>query len=232
MCTSAELIAIEAPGHEGVLESAQVIRSEAHRLARLIDDLLLLDRIDATELKISRTPMDLNAVVADTVARLRALDVTRDVHLALERHLPPVPADAERIAQVVTNLVGNAVRYSPDGEPVTVQTKLLPVGVEIRVVDRGFGIPPEDQENIFQRYQRGRSGLARGVSGTGLSFPSCARSWACTAAPSGRRVRKAQVPPFACDYHSRPQDQKSQSQWTVAHEPHEYESNDRRPHHR
>ena len=167
---NAELIAIEAPGHEGVQESAQVIRSEAHRLARLIDDLLLLDRIDATELAISRSPIDLNAVVADTVGRLRALDVTRDIHLALARRLPPIPADPERLAQVVTNLVGNAVRYSPDGEPVTVMTELLPDDVEIRVVDHGIGIPPEDLETVFHRYLRSRSGLARGVSGTGLGL--------------------------------------------------------------
>ena len=95
-----------------------MIRSEAHRLARLIDDLLLLDRIEATELTIARTPIDLNAVIADTVGRLRALDSTRDIHLSLSRQLPPVPADPERIEQVITNLVGNAVRYSPDGAPV------------------------------------------------------------------------------------------------------------------
>ena len=167
---NAELIAIEAPGQEGVQESAQVIRSEARRLARLIDDLLLLDRIEATELTISRTLIDLNAVIADTVGRLRALDVTRDIHLSLARQLPPVPADPERIEQVVTNLVGNAVRYSPEGELVTVTTELRPTDVEIRVIDRGIGIPADDLETIFHRYQRSRSGIAAGVSGTGLGL--------------------------------------------------------------
>jgi PAS domain S-box-containing protein len=167
---NAELIAIEAPGQEGVLESAQVIRSEAHRLARLIDDLLLLDRIEATELTIARVPIDLNALIADTVGRLRALDITRDIHLSLARQIPPVPADPERIEQVITNLVGNAVRYSPDGEPVTVVTEMLPEEVEIRVVDRGIGIPADDLETIFHRYQRSRSGLESGVSGSGLGL--------------------------------------------------------------
>jgi PAS domain S-box-containing protein len=167
---NAELIAIEAPGQEGVLESAQVIRSEAHRLARLIDNLLLLDRIEATELTISRAPIDLNAVIADTVGRLRALDVTREIHLSLARRLPHVPADPERVEQVMTNLIGNAVRYSPDGAPVMVATELLPDEVEIRVMDRGIGIPAEDLETIFHRYQRSRSGLERGISGTGLGL--------------------------------------------------------------
>lgn len=167
---NAELIALESPGHEGVLESAQVIRSEAHRLARLIDDLLLLDRIDATELTITRSPVDLNALIADTVGRLRALDTTRDIQLSLARHLPPVPADPERIEQIITNLVGNAVRYSPDGEPVSVMTELLPEEVEIRVVDRGIGIPPDDLETIFHRYQRSRSGLESGAYGSGLGL--------------------------------------------------------------
>ncbi len=167
---NAELIAIEAPGHDGVLESAQVIRSEAHRLARLIDDLLLLDRIEATELTISRTLIDLNALIADTVGRLRALDVTRDIHLSLARHLPPVPADPERIVQVVTNLVGNAVRYSTEGAPVRVTTELLPGEVEIRVQDRGIGIPAEELETVFHRYQQSRAGVARGVSGSGLGL--------------------------------------------------------------
>ena len=81
-----------------------------------------------------------------------------------------MPADPERIAQVVTNLVGNAVRYSPDGEPVLVTTELLPSEVEIRVVDRGSGIPADDLETIFHRYQRSRTGMAGGVSGTGLGL--------------------------------------------------------------
>lgn len=68
----AELIAIEAPEHAGVLESAQVIWREAHCLARLIDDLLLLDRTNATELAISRTPIDLNAVIADDAGKRTA----------------------------------------------------------------------------------------------------------------------------------------------------------------
>lgn len=167
---NAELIAIESPGQEGVLESAQAIRREAHRLARLIDDLLLLDRIEATELTIARVPNDLNALIADTVGRLRALDISRDIHLSLARQLPPVPADPERIEQVITNLVGNAVRYSPEGEPVTVMTAMLPEEVEIRVTDRGFGIPEDDLETIFHRYQRSRSGLERGASGSGLGL--------------------------------------------------------------
>lgn len=167
---NAELIALEAPGQEGILESAHVIRREAHRLARLIDDLLLLDRIEATELTIARVPVDLNALIADTVGRLRALDITRNLHLSLARQVPPVPADPERIEQVITNLVGNAVRYSPDGEPVTVITELLPDEVEIRVVDRGGGIPDDDLETIFHRYQRSRSGLERGATGSGLGL--------------------------------------------------------------
>lgn len=167
---NAELIAIEAPGEDGILESAQVIRSEAHRLARLIDDLLLLDRIEATELTVARAPIDLNAIIADTVGRLRALDITREIRLSLAHQLPPVPADPERIAQVVTNLVGNAIRYSPDGGVVTVITELLPEHVEIKVVDQGIGIPPDDLESIFHLYQRSRSGLARGASGTGLGL--------------------------------------------------------------
>lgn len=90
--------------------------------------------------------------------------------MTLAKELPPAPADPERIAQVVTNPMGNTVRYSPVGGEVAVQTVLLPEDVEIRGLDRGIGIPPEDLETIVHRYQRSRSGLERGVSGTGLGL--------------------------------------------------------------
>ncbi|MFT4038111.1 MAG: PAS domain-containing sensor histidine kinase [Thermomicrobiales bacterium] len=167
---NAELIALEAAGQEGVLESADVIRNEARRLARLIDDLLLLDRIEATGLILTREPIDLNALIADTVGHLRAIDTSRAIRLSLDRRLGQVPADPERIAQVITNLVGNAVRYSPDGGAITVGTERTPAAARIWVTDTGIGIPADQLGEIFDRYQRSRAGLARGVEGSGLGL--------------------------------------------------------------
>jgi len=170
MAGNAELIAMESPDRPSVLESAQVIQDEARRLARLIDDLLLLDRIEATELVLQRESLDLNGLVEQTVGRLRGLAPEQDVRLILGSDLPSVHADRERVTQMLINLVGNAMRYSPDGGPVTVTTTHEGDRVVLSVADEGVGIAADELDRVFDRYHRARSGQSRGIAGTGLGL--------------------------------------------------------------
>ena len=170
MAGNAELIAMESPDRPSVLESAQVIQDEARRLARLIDDLLLLDRIEATELVLQRESLDLNGLVEQIVGRLRGLAPEQDVRLILGSDLPSVHADRERVTQMLINLVGNAIRYSPDGGPVTVATTHEGDRVVLSVADEGVGIAADELVRVFDRYHRARSGQSRGIAGTGLGL--------------------------------------------------------------
>ena len=170
MAGNAELIAMESPDRPLVLESAQVIQDEARHLARLIDDLLLLDRMEATELVLQRESLDLNGLVAQIVGRLRGLAPTQDVRLILGSDLPSVHADRERMTQMLINLVGNAIKYSPDGGPVTVTTTHEGDRVVLSVADEGIGIAADELVAVFDRYHRARSGQGRGIAGTGLGL--------------------------------------------------------------
>jgi PAS domain S-box-containing protein len=170
MAGNAELIAMESPDRPLVLESAQVIQNEARHLARLIDDLLLLDQMEVAELVLRRQEVDLNALVRDTIDRLRRLTAERDVRLILEPGLARVQTDPERLVQVVINLVGNAIKFSPNGGPVTVRTTREDGGVLFSVRDEGVGIPATALPTIFDRYRRAQSGAARGIVGTGLGL--------------------------------------------------------------
>ena len=170
MAGNAELIAMESPDRPLVLESAQVIQDEARHLARLIDDLLLLDQMEATELVLQRESLDLNELVAQIVGRLRGLAPTQDVRLILGSDLPSVHADRERVTQMLINLVGNAIKYSPDGGPVTVTTTHEGDRVVLSVADEGIGIAADELAVVFDRYRRARSGQGRGIAGTGLGL--------------------------------------------------------------
>jgi signal transduction histidine kinase len=156
----------DAPG----IESTRAIRDEAHRLARLIDDLLLLDQMEVAELVLRRQEVDLNALVEETIGRLRGLAPEREFHRVLAPELQPIAIDPERIGQVLINLIGNAVKFSPSGGPVTVTTTPEPGGVLLSVRDEGVGIPPEALPTIFDRYRRAESGSAPGITGTGLGL--------------------------------------------------------------
>ncbi len=168
---NAELIEMEYAGDAALIESVQVIKSEAWRLANLIAELLLSDREDATGLLLRRQPADLNALAANAVARLREQYPDREIQLALAAHLPPIDVDAQRILQAIGSLAGNAIKFSPEGGPVTITTASDGNALLLSVADTGVGIPAGELDSIFTRYSRARSGPVVGVarSGVGLS---------------------------------------------------------------
>jgi two-component system OmpR family sensor kinase len=163
--------AVDSP--EGVQRSANIIYAEADRMRGLVDGLLDLARLDAGLRTLSRASLDLRALLAGTVDRmgLRA----REKGLTLRAELPPVlpsmAGDADRLAQVFTNLLDNAIKYTPQGGTVTLTAAEAPGGVEVAVADTGSGIPPEDLSRIFERfYQVDKSRARSGGLGLGLAI--------------------------------------------------------------
>jgi PAS domain S-box-containing protein len=149
------------------------IASEAGRLTAIVDRLLAVARLDSGDLQVQLAPIDLSAVVSEVVSSAKQ-------SLALAGHefvldLPPEPlavaADREKLRQIVTDLVDNAVKYSPEGGTVRVAARRRDDTVEVSVDDEGIGIPEAEQSRIFAKFYRAESGgrdLASGGTGLGL----------------------------------------------------------------
>ncbi len=166
------------PDREDVDRTMDRIERESRRLERLVDDLLLLarfDEADPTALRLE--PMDLRAVAVDALHDLRALDPSRPVALTGPGGGPvgpaPVLGDEARLRQVVTNLVGNAVRHTPAGTAVRVGVGTVDGCGVVEVADEGPGLSEEQVELVFERFHRAdgsRSRVEGGGAGLGLAI--------------------------------------------------------------
>jgi signal transduction histidine kinase len=152
-------------------EYAGDINKDARRLARLITDMLDLDRMESGRMTLNSELIDLNRIVTDTAAQFRLNAAEHPIELDLDPGLPPFLGDADRLTQVVTNLLSNAIKYSPSGGAVELQTNRGDKTVTFTVRDHGMGIPPEQLEKIFDRYSRVETAETRVIQGTGLGLP-------------------------------------------------------------
>jgi signal transduction histidine kinase len=148
------------------------IGQETERLVRLTQDLLTLTRADEQALELRLEPLDLAALVGGIVERLRPEAQRKGLRLeygALGAPLP-VRADADRVEQVVLNLLDNALKHAPSGSAVTVSAE--PAGNEavVRVRDEGPGVPPEALERVFDRFFRADPARDRTSGGSGLGL--------------------------------------------------------------
>jgi signal transduction histidine kinase len=144
-----------------------LVADETDRLAALVGDVLDTSRIEAGSFSYSFAPLDLAAIVeeASVTASLGRQDVS--VVARVPRALPPIEGDAARLRQVISNLIDNAIKYSPSGEDVVVRATPLMDKVVVDVTDRGPGIAPADQALIFEKFGRAQGQSAKG-SGLGL----------------------------------------------------------------
>ena len=155
------------------VETVGVILDNSRHLVRLLNDLLDLARSDAGRLVIRPQPTEVAPLIEDSVRLMRAQTDASDQTLTmnLDSDLPPVEAEADRIRQVLVNLLTNAHEYSPEGASIAVMARVIGAEVEIAVSDNGPGIPPDQLEHIFERFVRGEAGLTQRVGGTGLGLP-------------------------------------------------------------
>ena len=164
---------------DGVLpatpETFEQVRVEASRLSRLVDDLQELSRVEAGSYRLDVHPVTLSTLLETTVKRLSHQFDGKQVTLTrnLSPNLPPVLADEDRITQVLTNLLGNALAYTLAGGEVTVSAAKTGDKMLVSVKDNGLGIPAESLPHIFDRFYRvdkSRSRAAGGGSGIGLTI--------------------------------------------------------------
>jgi signal transduction histidine kinase len=160
---------------QAVQQAARVIYDEAGRMNRMVLDLLDLARLDAGTMRIERAPLDMGDLLESIVQKFapQAQRQQIDLRCSCGKVLPTVVGDADRLAQVFTNLVDNALKHTPAGGNVALTAHQLNDWVEVQVADSGAGIPPEEMDRIFERfYQTDKSrsgGSGRGV-GLGLAI--------------------------------------------------------------
>ena len=152
-------------------EYAGDINRDAQRLTRMINDMLDLARIESGRMTLRREPVDLNAVVEDVASRIRPLAPDHTIVLDLQPDLPKPHADRDRMTQVVSNLLNNAVKYSPTGGEIALRTRADGAAIRLLVKDEGLGIPRDALESIFERFSRVESDATEAIQGTGLGLP-------------------------------------------------------------
>jgi PAS domain S-box-containing protein len=150
----------------------ETINVEADKLTEMIEQLLDLSRIEAGTLRISPAECSMEEVFTSAMPQLQMLATEHQLHIELPEGLPKIKADCQRIGQVLTNLVGNASKYTPPQTRVAVTVRQAGTSIEVCVADEGPGIPDEDREQLFQAFRRG-DGAQRRTRGTGLGLAIC-----------------------------------------------------------
>lgn len=170
-------------GVEGVLEdlpqaqlpveyqTLQTVRVSARRMDRLIHDLLEVARIESGKLRIEPHPERISFIIDEAVAMMRPMAAAQGLELIsrADRSLPHVYADGSRILQVISNLMGNAIKFTPSGGKVSIEADLAGNEVLVVVSDTGAGIAPEQLPHLFARHWQGSDRDRRGI-GLGLAI--------------------------------------------------------------
>ncbi len=172
----AELLASDDSLPESTREFLQIIHAESQRLTRMINTFLSVTQLEQKDRQeVLKIPLMLDDVVRETVATMQPAAKRKRIRLVEtgSPKLPPVAADRSLITQAVANLVENAIKYSPERTTVTLTTALEADAVRVVVEDRGYGVPPEAVDRVWEKFYRvARDGhdKAEESTGLGLSF--------------------------------------------------------------
>jgi two-component system sensor histidine kinase ResE len=153
-------------------ELADIIHDETLRMKRLVNDLLDLAQLESGQFQMNFQDLDLTDIVRRVARKFQALAGDREIQLCVEVPEEPVyvQADADRMEQVFTNLMDNAIRHTGPNGTVTIALRESGGHVQVRVSDTGSGIPEEDIPYIWERFYKADKARTRGSSGTGLGL--------------------------------------------------------------
>jgi PAS domain S-box-containing protein len=166
-------------GRETQLECLRTIDEEADKLEEIVDNLLDLSRMESDRLRLDKRFTDVGQLVREVIEAVKLeIDVTNlNSPFSIVHDFPPdslmLHVDARRIEQVLRNLLGNAIKYSPEGGAITVRGRRDKWQILIGISDQGIGIPPGDLERIFERFYRAENEITQSVSGVGLGLAVC-----------------------------------------------------------
>ena len=170
----AELLTSDDTIPEQAREFVTIIANESQRMSRMINTFLAVTQLQRKDKQeVLKIPLRLDEVVRDTIATLQPVAKKKRIRLVEQPALrvPPVAADKSLITQVVKNLLHNAIKYSPERTTVTVSTALEAEAVRVCVEDRGFGIPAESKDRVWEKFYRVvREGQEKDEESTGLGL--------------------------------------------------------------
>lgn len=158
---------------ETVRESLAIIEEESDRLDRLISNLLEASRIQTGTLKLELSDVSIPKLAAKVVERFRVQTSKHELQLDFPPDFPVILADEERLQEVFSNLISNAIKYSPDGGTIRIGGSVHQDHVEVFVADQGMGIPLAKQSKLFEPFYRVDSSLDRRTQGVGLGLFLC-----------------------------------------------------------
>jgi signal transduction histidine kinase len=147
-----------------------MIEDSMNRLVRLVDRLMDVSRVRAGRLELRREPYDLRHIIHQIVEEQRLLAPERVMRLRLPSHAVIVLVDADRISQVVTNFLTNALRYASAQSLIDITLRIIRGQAHLSVRDRGPGIRPEEQAGIWERFQQAEQGKAKAARSGGLGI--------------------------------------------------------------
>ncbi|MCE9668681.1 sensor histidine kinase [Myxococcus stipitatus] len=203
------------PERERLLKALRSMARQTERLTRLVDDLLDTARIQGGRFELERHRVDLVPVLGEVMERF---EVRAEGGITFELEVPTHPVegdwDAPRLDQVLTNLVSNAVRYSPQGGAVRMTLEESATEVHVHVRDQGIGIPPESLSSLFRPFARASNATARHYGGLGLGLFICREIverhggtiWAESPGPQQGSVFHVRLPRFAPTRRAEPAD--------------------------
>jgi two-component system sensor histidine kinase KdpD len=159
---------LEASAQRSLIVTA---REEADRLNRLVGNLLDMTRLESGALQVKREPCDVQDLIGAALGQMEDRFMERQIRVDVASDIPTVNTDFVLIVQVLINLLDNALKYSPDNSPLDIHAGLHYGEIQVAVMDRGIGIPPEDLSRVFDKFYRiQRPGQ---VTGTGLGLAIC-----------------------------------------------------------
>ncbi|RME31275.1 MAG: sensor histidine kinase, partial [Thermoflexia bacterium] len=150
----------------------EVVRSNVNRMDTMVQELLDISRIESGRLRLEIGRVSVQEAVEEAVRALRQEIEAKSQRLEVEIAvpIPPVAADRTRLVQILTNLLSNAYKYTPEGGRIRVTAEPADGCVRFSVSDTGIGIAPEDQERLFTKFFRSQNPVVRSVPGTGLGL--------------------------------------------------------------
>jgi PAS domain S-box-containing protein len=149
----------------------RIVERNAERLQHLVNDLLFVAQVDAGRLTIEHEQVDLAALAADAVEAARVVAAAEQIELALEAEpFGPLAGDRARLAQLLDNLISNAIKFTREGGRVDVRTWGEDGEARFSIADAGIGIPADEQTRLFERFYRASSATEQAIPGTGLGL--------------------------------------------------------------
>ncbi|HEY3335074.1 MAG TPA: ATP-binding protein [Candidatus Limnocylindrales bacterium] len=159
---------------DGVIEPSartwRLLRAETARLTRMVTDLSELWRAEAHQLPLQATAVDLAEVARDVAARFVPLAGPRGITIALPAAAALATADRDRVSQIVSNFLSNALRHAPNGSTVRLATSVTPGCARVSVTDEGPGLTPDQLEAVFERFYRVDAARSRAAGGSGIGL--------------------------------------------------------------